>query len=124
MTKLEHEIYLSGAPLRREGSECLKDFIFEPCFIGFTGHFPNLPVLPALVQLMAGSLCASEATGQDLVPTGINRAKFFKPISPNQAVCVRLSLSQEQHTWRAAVRLESQGETVSTFQLILVVKES
>ncbi len=58
-------------------------------FTGFSGHFPEFPVLPAFVQLLIGQ-CALEIRSQG--PWGlrrVKRAKFMKTISPGQALTVR-----------------------------------
>ena len=58
-------------------------------FIGFSGHFPGFPILPAFVQLLMGQ-CALEIHSQRRWSLRcVKRAKFMKTITPDQEVTVR-----------------------------------
>ena len=69
-------------------------FVFPPGFAAFEGHFPDQPVLPAVVQLAAVRLLASRQIGHPLIPTGIHRAKFKSIILPEMCMTVKLQLKQ------------------------------
>ncbi|MBU1230981.1 MAG: hypothetical protein KKA55_05985 [Proteobacteria bacterium] len=118
-TRLERELVACASPLEAHGQEWMRQYIFGPDFVGFDGHFPNRPVLPALVQLMAGSHCAVEACGEDTAPIGVTRAKFLRPVQPGQPITVRVRLTSKESAWLAFVTIDVLGEAVSTFQLSL-----
>ncbi len=59
----------------------------HPCF---SGHFPGLPILPAVAQfaLLAEALAAMH--GQACVIASIPSVKFLQPIRPGMALTVML----------------------------------
>jgi 3-hydroxyacyl-[acyl-carrier-protein] dehydratase len=61
-------------------------FHFGEGFIGFKGHFPGHPVLPAFVQILMGHCALEIRTGQRWALRRIERAKFMKVILPDQPV--------------------------------------
>ena len=77
-----------------ESNEVEGTFIFPPDFSAFEGHFPDQPVLPAVVQLAAVRLLASRQLGIRLIPTGVQRAKFKSIILPKMSMTIRLRLKE------------------------------
>ena len=67
---------------------------FGTDFPAFEGHFPGQPVLPAVVQLAAVRFLAATHLGKQLVPTGIDRAKFKAMIGPEEQVSITIRLDQ------------------------------
>lgn len=65
-------------------------FVFPPDFPAFEGHFPDQPILPAVIQLAAVRLLAVKKTGMELLPTGVQRAKFKKTIQPDMPITVSI----------------------------------
>jgi len=109
----------SGAALETQGEEWLREYVFGEGFVGFDGHFPGQPVLPAMVQLMAGAQCAGDAAGEALRPVGVARAKFLRPILPGEKMRVRVRLSPKGSDIVAIVSIDVCGEAAATFQLTL-----
>jgi len=77
-----------------ESSEIEGTFIFPADFSAFEGHFPGQPVLPAVVQLAAVRLLASRQLGIELIPTGVQRAKFKSIILAEMSMTIRLRLKE------------------------------
>lgn len=119
MNILEKAILEAGQPLHLEENGFSKSFIFDADFIGFDGHFPDNPILPGVVQLMAGALTASEAAGKHLIPQGVSRTKFLKQIIPNDTITVSGTLKIKNGATLAAITIRSGDDTAATFTLTL-----
>lgn len=93
------------------------EFTFPESFIGFAGHFPGMPVLPGIVQIMAVlHTCAS--CGLPVRMTGIKSCKFVHPVFPEQTMSVTATLSDgvQGKTLQALTRV---GEAVCAEMVIL-----
>ena len=123
MSTLGKAIRDSGSPATIDGESFTKEFVFDADFIGFDGHFPGNPILPAMVQLMLGEVAAVEAAGQHLVCTDAARAKFVRQVVPGETLLVSGTLSHKNGQTKAAVTLSVNGETASTFVLTLAAPE-
>src|SRR5215470_2022743 len=70
----------------------------------FQGHFPNFPIMPGvlIVEAMAqagGALLLTEVPDRDhklMVFTGIERAKFRKPVTPGDQLRIEVTVAN----WR------------------------
>jgi hypothetical protein len=63
-------------------------YCFPPSFIGFSGHFPGYPVLPAFVQAMAAMAVVEELKGRPCELSSMERAKFRLEVRPDQVISV------------------------------------
>jgi 3-hydroxyacyl-[acyl-carrier-protein] dehydratase len=93
MDELKTAICSSAAgPARKvEEGNFVKPYSFAPDFIGFSGHFPGHPVLPAFVQVLTLLTMAEEVRGHAIKLITVLRAKFRAEIHPGSAieVCYR-----------------------------------
>ncbi|PIP35979.1 MAG: 3-hydroxyacyl-ACP dehydratase [Desulfobacterales bacterium CG07_land_8_20_14_0_80_52_14] len=92
-------------------------FFFHKDFIGFSGHFPGYPILPACVQIASAFFLIRKTTPSGLFPTLLEKAKFILEIHPEDEVridCTRLPESG-QEAWKAAVY--SGKDLAATFHL-------
>jgi len=69
------------------------DFIYQvnipanhPCF---SGHFPQMPILPAVSQFTLLTQAITAYTQQPCVITDIPTCKFLHPIQPNMHVYIQ-----------------------------------
>lgn len=96
-------------------------YVFSADFPGFSGHFPGRPILPAVLQIMAANLLVEAATGQRLLSTAIERAKFVQPIVPGAVVEItcRRVVGAGADLWET--RIDSDRQPAASFSLTLRV---
>jgi len=92
---------------RKERIVAIKNVTINEPF--FNGHFPGLPIMPGVLIVEAiaqagGALLLTEVedrTDKVMVFTGIERAKFRRPVSPGD----QLRIEVEVNGWRARENL-------------------
>jgi 3-hydroxyacyl-[acyl-carrier-protein] dehydratase len=99
-------------------------FRFGPGFIGFSGHFPGNPILPAIVQIRAAVSLAEEEGGKTLRLAAVRSAKFLAPIRPDEDVWIRVRRRVESGIVICDATLSVAGKTVAAFQLELAEGET
>lgn len=96
-------------------------FRFGMDFVGFAGHFPGYPLLPAMVQVLVGQMVAEaleeRESGTAPAVSAVEKAKFVREVRPGEellAECRRVTLKG-----RAGfeLRLSVNGEAASSFVL-------
>lgn len=92
MDKLRSAIRLSAlGPVReREPGTFIRSYCFAPDFIGFSGHFPGYPILPAFVQILTVLTMAEETKGRPVKVLTLEKAKFQKEVFPGQEIKIEL----------------------------------
>lgn len=81
----------AAGPLERKGEGVYeRSYFFPPDFLGFQGHFPGRPVLPAFIQLLMARLLYGDAAGEPVESLDVKSAKFMEAITPGQRVTARL----------------------------------
>ena len=98
------------------------EYVFPPTFSGFQGHFPQNPVLPAIIQLMMARESIIKHIGRDLLITKITRAKFHKIIKPDIPVTVVWTLREQEDAFVCKCTLETEGNPASYFVMTLKAK--
>lgn len=76
----------------------------------FKGHFPQAPVLPAVVQVAAAVDFASRIAGERLRLSEVTRAKFTNPTGPGRDLLMHLTLEPVQEGKRRVKALIKDGE--------------
>src|SRR5580698_1346599 len=92
---------------RKERIIAIKNVTINEPF--FNGHFPGLPIMPGVLIVEAiaqagGALLLTEVEDRSdkvILFTGIERAKFRKPVSPGD----QLRIEVEVMGWRAVPRM-------------------
>ena len=104
---LNEQILNSAIGQEQEWDGGLKQlFRFAAEFIGFQGHFPDNPILPAVVQLQLGVLLAVRLSSQSFTVKTINRAKFMHPIRPEQIIMVYCKSMQDSNKYTVTITLD------------------
>ena len=82
----------------------------------FAGHFPNRPLLPGIFQLEMARVAAESVLNCPLSVREISRAKFQRPILPDEIVRLELKLSETGGMIQAranfSVKEQPAGETI------------
>jgi 3-hydroxyacyl-[acyl-carrier-protein] dehydratase len=92
---------------RKQRIVALKNVTINEPF--FAGHFPNLPIMPGVLIVEAiaqagGALLLTEVedrSGKLIMFTGIERAKFRRPVVPGD----QLRIEVELKSWKARPRM-------------------
>jgi 3-hydroxyacyl-[acyl-carrier-protein] dehydratase len=92
---------------RKESIVAIKNVTINEPF--FNGHFPGLPIMPGVLIVEAiaqagGALLLTEVEDREnkvMVFTGIERAKFRRPVSPGDQVRIEVTVL----AWRAVPRM-------------------
>jgi 3-hydroxyacyl-[acyl-carrier-protein] dehydratase len=93
-------------------------FLFPPEFIGFRGHFPARPVLPAVCKIQAAVAMLEASKGRSVRLDEIVLAKFAAPITCDEEVeflCTTVMEGTNSAVLKATVSKD--GEKVSRFML-------
>ncbi|MDD4649778.1 MAG: hypothetical protein PHO79_07170, partial [Desulfoplanes sp.] len=92
-------------------------FIFPPSFLGFNGHFPDQPILPAMVQVLTGILAARGDSPLQLKKIG--RAKFMRIVKPGEKLKAHALTSTKNGYVHAQIQLSVEGEPCAILPLVL-----
>lgn len=115
----------AAGDIERTGPETVvRRYRFAPGFIGFSGHFPDNPILPAIVQVCAVVSLAEEEGGKALRLSAVRSAKFLSPIRPDEEVSIRCRRRVDSGEDICDATLSVAGKTSAAFQLRLAEEET
>ena len=84
-------------PVEFIGSDkAVRHYCFPSDFIGFSGHFPGYPVLPAFLQVLTALTVIEQWKGQSFQFTSMERAKFHIELRPDQEITVQCKEYEEK----------------------------
>lgn len=105
-----------GPVEKTEPAKASGRYLFPADFIGFSGHFPGHPILPAFIQVMTALAVADEWKGRPHCLSSMERAKFRMEIHPDQEVSVQLKQPGPGDTGGFEVRIiTAEGLATSFF---------
>ena len=85
------------------------------------GHFPGMPVFPAVGIVDASLHFVQLVTGKaGLQLAGLPSAKFVSPIAPEQNLRIEIKALEEQKTWQLDWKDEQSSKTLATLKLSVV----
>ncbi len=67
-------------------------FCLPDDFVGFQGHFPEYPIVPAVVQVLMAQIVAEEMLQLKAAISAVERSKFHRQLHPDDIIgvhCVR-----------------------------------
>ncbi len=96
-----------------------QSFRFSSAFVGFSGHFPGYPILPAVLQVLAAQLVAEQIAGEPLQVVSLTRAKFIRQLRPDEKIDVSLECRDLESALRCQTTLRVGDEKAASFTLTL-----
>lgn len=108
---------LSPARIGEQSGE--QSFCFAADFIGFSGHFPDYPILPAVLQTLLAQRLAEQVAGQPLQFLALERAKFTQQIGPGDQIEVSIGCREQEAQLRCACELRVDDKRAASFTLLL-----
>jgi 3-hydroxyacyl-[acyl-carrier-protein] dehydratase len=109
---------ISG-PVRGSDGVIVFEFRFGATDPVFAGHFPNRPLLPGVFQLEMARAAAEWALDCKLSVREICRAKFQRPILPEDPVRLELKLLEADGLIQARAGFSAGGEPAGETLLTL-----
>jgi len=85
----------------------------------FKGHFPNHPILPGVFQLEMARLACERVTGRRLEIERIDRAKFSRPILPEEEIRLSVKIQSAEGVLHAYASFSVSGEQAGGASLVL-----
>jgi 3-hydroxymyristoyl/3-hydroxydecanoyl-(acyl carrier protein) dehydratase len=108
-----------GEPQKNADGINVFEFRFRAGDPVFAGHFPNRPLLPGVFQLEMTRVAAENILNCPLAVREISKAKFQRPILPDETVRLELKLSETEKTIRARASFSVQGQSAGETILLL-----
>ncbi|MEA3347630.1 MAG: hypothetical protein U9Q39_01080 [Pseudomonadota bacterium] len=93
-------------------------------FVGFDGHFPEYPILPAMLQILLGIIVSEELYGKKLALQKLDKAKFMAQIQPEQSLTVSCKITRPaaenlEQTIKARIIITSKEQKAASMTLFL-----
>ncbi len=97
--------------MQRTGADSATlEFRFAASQPVFAGHFPGHPILPGVFQLEMARVAAEAVAGSTLVVREIVKAKFRRPIRPEETIRVDVKLVTQAGGSQARAVLSVDGQ--------------
>jgi 3-hydroxyacyl-[acyl-carrier-protein] dehydratase len=85
----------------------------------FLGHFPGYPILPGVFQLEMARFACERGTGRRLEIEKIKKAKFTRPILPEEPVSLSVIIQPRDGAWHVQAAFSVRGEEAGSASMIL-----
>ena len=110
---------ISGPTPTPDGTAIL-EFRFPPEDPTFASHFPTRPLVPGVFLIEMARVAAETVRAQAFTVREITKAKFLRPVIPDETVRVELKLAAQADTLQAHARLSVGGRPAGEVRLQLV----
>ena len=108
-----------GSPQQNADGTNILEFRFGADDPTFAGHFPNRPLLPGVFQLEMARAAAECVLNCPLGVREISKAKFQRPILPDEIVQMELKLSEVDGAIQARANFSVKGQAAGETILLL-----
>lgn len=106
-------------PLQVDAESGWRQYRFGKNFPGFSGHFPDYPVLPAVLQSLLAQMLAEEMIGRGLHFKALHQAKFIRQVRPDELLEIRVECRQQEGIYRCKATVTAADERAAQFVLLL-----
>lgn len=106
-------------PIEQTESGGRRSFQFNGDFIGFAGHFPDYPILPAVLQVLLAQMVAEQLVGKPMKFSSLTRAKFSEQLRPDMPIDVRVTRSEQEGSHLCRCELHTAEKRAASFMLQL-----
>lgn len=89
----------------------------------FAGHFPGAPIVPAVYLLEAARIGAERLTGCRWDIAAVDRARFVRPVAPEQPVGLELRTESSASELTCDVAVADDAGPIAKLQLRLTAAE-
>jgi 3-hydroxyacyl-[acyl-carrier-protein] dehydratase len=101
-----------------EADEVRASFAFGPDFVGFQGHFPGRPILPAVCKIQAALLLLEAHLHRAVQLREIERARFSAPATCDERIDFRCGWKETEEGERIVRVVVTRAEaTIARFRL-------
>lgn len=93
-------------------------FRLPSSFVGFAGHFPGRPILPAVAQIQMACVLLAAGKGDGAPfsgPRRVDSAKFTRPVVPDEPVLVKVAAASGR--WKAVLSVNGEKTAEFTFSI-------
>jgi len=96
-----------------------QSYCLAPEFVGFSGHFPGYPIVPAVVQILMAQVLAEQFLMDGQAVRSIERAKFHRQLKPLDVIMVSCQRKTVRHKEIIDAKMFIGDELVTDFWLVL-----
>ena len=100
-----------------------RTFRFDESFLGFSGHFPGYPIVPAFVEVLASIVVMEKIKKTSLEIRALDNAKFQRELHPKALVTVECRETQDLPHLAFQARLVDENGTAASFSVRCVAAE-
>lgn len=83
----------------------------------FAGHFPGRPILPGIAHLAMAERAVRELTGQEVAITAVRVLKLRRPVSPGEALELRIDFPDAAGVTRFEMRCNGEMASQGTIEV-------
>lgn len=106
-----------GTAKQDNPDEITNRFCFDRHFIGFSGHFPGYPIIPAVIQLLMAQLLIEKQRGCKIKIKKLEKAKFLSEIRPDDQITVKCVVDAANINQKCKVMITSGERAISSFTM-------
>lgn len=122
---LNAELEAALLDLTQSGTSARATLQFKGSEVFFDGHFPERPVLPAVVQVAVAMFVADRVAGRALQLVEVTRATFLNPTGPGVPLQLEVSLEPaEKGRLRVKALLREGEKPVAELSLRVVPQDA
>ena len=108
-----------SAPMAEPDGAAVVEYCFQAGDPTFAGHFPMRPILPGVFQLEMARFAAERVLNCSLALREILKAKFLRPILPDELVRLNLKISESEAGVHVRANFSVAGRPAGETLLIL-----